>query len=59
MTWQNYGIWHIDHIQPLSKFNLLKLEQQKIAFNYKNLQPLWAIDNLKKGDRTESSETLR
>ena len=49
MNWDNMGEWHIDHIMPLAAFNLNLLEAQKIAFNYKNLQPLWAIDNLKKG----------
>jgi len=49
MNWENMGEWHIDHIIPLAAFDLTKLENQKIAFNYKNLQPLWAIDNLKKG----------
>jgi nucleoside-diphosphate-sugar epimerase len=29
--------------------DLTKKENQMIAFNYKNLQPLWALDNLKKG----------
>jgi len=51
MTWDNYGTWHIDHIKPLSKFDLTKLEQRYEAFNYINLQPLWAIENLKKGAR--------
>jgi hypothetical protein len=49
MSWENMGKWHIDHIVPLAAFDLTKKENQIIAFNYKNLQPLWAIDNLKKG----------
>ena len=49
MNWDNMGKWHIDNIIPLAAFALSKQENQKIAFNYKNLQPLWAIDNLKKG----------
>lgn len=49
MCWENYGQWHIDHIYPVSKFNLTNPEEQKKAFNYKNLQPLWARENLQKG----------
>lgn len=52
MNWSNYGKWHIDHIKPLSSFDLENREQFLQAVNYKNLQPLWAIDNLKKNDRT-------
>lgn len=53
MTWQNRGFygWHIDHIKPMSSFDLLDPEQQKKCFNYTNLQPLWAFDNLSKGDK--------
>lgn len=52
MTWKNWSVngWHIDHIKPLSKFDLTGLEQLKEACSYKNLQPLWAKDNLKKSD---------
>lgn len=53
MTWNNYGMygWHIDHIIPCSAFNLNLESEQRKCFNYTNLQPLWAIDNIKKGDK--------
>lgn len=49
MSWDNYGKWHIDHIRPCASFDLTKESEQKECFNYKNLQPLWAKDNLSKG----------
>jgi hypothetical protein len=49
MSWDNHGQWHIDHIIPLASFDLNQLEDQKKAFHYTNLQPLWALDNLIKG----------
>jgi len=51
MTWENYGTWHIDHIIPCASFNMSKVLEQYKCFNYKNLQPLWAIDNLIKHDK--------
>lgn len=49
MNWANYGQWHIDHIKPLA---LAETKQEmNTLFNYKNLQPLWAKDNLSKGCR--------
>jgi hypothetical protein len=53
MSWDNHGKngWHIDHIRPCASFDLNDPEQQKECFHYTNLQPLWAEDNLKKGDR--------
>jgi hypothetical protein len=53
MTWENYGYygWHIDHIKPCASFDLSDPAQQKLCFHYSNLQPLWAKDNFKKGDK--------
>lgn len=46
MSWSNYGEWHIDHIRPLAS---AKTENELLGlFHYKNLQPLWAIDNFRK-----------
>lgn len=48
MTWENMKEWHIDHVKPLSSFNVLDPSERKKANHFSNLQPLWAIDNLKK-----------
>ncbi len=51
MSWENFNEWHIDHIKPLSSFNMLDAAERSKANHFSNLQPLWAIDNLKKGNR--------
>ena len=51
MSWDNYGEWHVDHIRPCSSFDLALPEQQRVCFNWKNLQPLWAKENLVKNDK--------
>lgn len=48
MSWGNYGKWELDHIIPLS---LAKTEKEMYKLcHYTNLQPLWKIDNIKKGN---------
>ncbi len=49
MSWENYGEWVIDHILPLSAFDLTDPLQLSAACYYKNTQPLWASENKKKG----------
>jgi len=53
MTWDNYGKWHIDHVIPISSFNITSdsCEDFKECWKLSNLQPLWAIDNLKKSNK--------
>jgi hypothetical protein len=57
MSWDNYGNkewqWNIDHIKPLSKFDLTNREQLLEAVNFRNLQPLWHLDNIKKSNKVK------
>jgi len=52
MTWKNYGKrWHLDHIFPISRFDLSDPEQVKVACNWQNLQPLLRKANARKSDK--------
>jgi hypothetical protein len=57
MTWENYGEWHVDHIRPCASFDLLKVDEQRQCFHWTNLQPLWALENLRKSSRWNGSTT--
>jgi len=49
MNWDNYGDWHVDHIIPLSS---AETEERMYELGvYTNLQPLWAKENLSKGNK--------
>lgn len=56
MGWHNMGEWHIDHIVPVSKFNVTEVGDPEFirAWSLTNLRPLWAKDNLRKGARLVS-----
>lgn len=59
MTWDNYGDWHLDHVQPCASFDQTDPEQQKQCWHYTNYQPLWAEDNLRKSDTIPSEHQTK
>ena len=51
MNWKNYTIhgWHVDHRIPLDS---AKTSEDIVKLNhYTNLRPMWATENLKKGNK--------
>jgi hypothetical protein len=51
INWNNYGvIWHIDHVIPINLFDKTIDKDIKICFNWKNLCPLFAKENIAKSD---------
>lgn len=55
MNWENWSRdgWHIDHIVPLASFDLTDRDQFLKATHFTNLQPLWAKENISKGQTTK------
>jgi hypothetical protein len=52
MNWGNHGsIWEIDHIMPVSSFDLTSPDEQKKCFHYTNTQPLFKSENRSKGNK--------
>lgn len=55
MTWEllRQGKIHIDHIFPLSRLVFDSAEDPtfKYAWSLENLQPLWALENVRKGNK--------
>lgn len=50
MSWGARNFW-IDHVKPCAAFDLTDPAQQLECFNWNNLNPLWPIDNMRKGGR--------
>jgi len=61
MSWELFmkGEIHLDHVRPIRAFNLSDPDQQALAFNFRNLQPLWALDNLSKSDKLPDGTRAR
>lgn len=53
MAWKNWGrtryCWQLDHKRPCASFDLSDPAQQRACFHFTNYQPLWALDNARKG----------
>ena len=56
MNWENRSAWHLDHIMPLS---MAKSYDEILRLNhYRNFRPMWALDNIKKSDKTPETLVL-
>jgi hypothetical protein len=59
MTWKNWGKqWHVDHIKPCSLFDVGDPNDLLKINHFTNLQPLWAIDNIRKGNKYVEKKTI-
>jgi len=46
MSWNNYcKEWEIDHIVPISLFDLTRREDLYLCWNFCNMMPMWRKDN--------------
>jgi hypothetical protein len=54
MTWETHGEWHIDHIVPIMYRGAGEVTESVVIerLHYTNTQPLWASENMSKGNRT-------
>jgi hypothetical protein len=53
MTWDNYGEWHVDHIRPISSFNISEMGDSNFmeCWCLDNLQPMWGEENIRKSNK--------
>ena len=53
MNWDNMNEWHIDHIIPVTAFKIDSVDHPDFhtCWALGNLRPMWAKDNLKKGNK--------
>ncbi len=57
MTLSNHGdLWHIDHVLPISLFDLTIDKEKTICFHWSNLAPLHRIQNMAKGNRIDMEQ---
>ena len=54
MSWENYGMWQIDHIVPIKYVEdgeIPTIEEISKRLHYQNTQALWASENMAKGNK--------
>jgi len=53
MSWENYGDWHVDHIKPISSFDINEIGDNEFMECWKldNLRPLWGEENIRKSNK--------
>jgi hypothetical protein len=56
MNWDNYGkYWNIDHVIPMSYFNLENKLDRDICLHWTNLRPLNSIENTEKSNKIDKN----
>jgi hypothetical protein len=55
MSWNNYGVWHVDHKLPITSFDIQEMGDKEFmsCWSLDNLQPMWGIENIRKSNKTE------
>ena len=53
MTWDNYGIWHVDHKFPITSFDIQEMGDEEFmkCWCLDNLQPMWGEENIRKSNK--------
>jgi hypothetical protein len=59
MNMDNHGsYWHLDHVIPVSLFNLENEEELRLCFHYLNYMPLPGKENIKKQNKIMYSQLI-
>ena len=53
MTWDNYGVWHVDHKLPITSFDIQEIGDEEFmkCWCLDNLQPMWGDENIRKSNK--------
>jgi hypothetical protein len=53
MTWDNYGVWYVDHKLPITSFDIQEIGDEEFmkCWSLDNLQPMWGEDNIRKSNK--------
>jgi hypothetical protein len=53
MTWDNYGVWHVDHKLPITSFDIQEIGDEEFmkCWCLDNLQPMWGEENIRKSNK--------
>lgn len=53
MSWDNYGLWHVDHAIPQSyfKYDDVNSDDFQICWSLENLKPMWGKVNMGKNNK--------
>jgi len=53
MSWDNYGVWHVDHKSPITSFDIREMGDEEFmkCWSLGNLQPMWGEENIRKSNK--------